>query len=658
MTFQFQSAGRIIGQAMAEVLHPLDPMLPSEWATVHLIVPDGPRKLDRWDVGLTPYIVEPLDLTSTDSLVNEFCVMKSAQTGFTTMLLAAIGHTIALDRADCMIVQPTDSALSDFNRKKLQPTIEETPATRLAVARQTSRSASGSTIYEKRFGRFTLTLALASSSADLRSKTIEKAFLDEVDEYPDDLDGQGSPLSMVEARQESFLREGTWKRILISTPTIKGSSVIEAAFEASDKRRWHVRCPHCQGEFVFAFDTNFHFAPTWPFKAYYSCSSCGGVIEEQDRSRMVRAGRWIATAPAPGRKPGFHFDALSSPFVPWDKVAERYVDAAGDPQKLKAFYTLTLGLPFEMKGDAVSIDILMLRREEGLKRGHIPAQGVILVASADVQGKGIWFEVLAVARTRETWVVDAGFIDGSTEHPDGDAFLALRDRVLDKEWPAAFGRARKVDVLGIDSGFRSQQVYSWARTHQRINPMARGMRVILPLKGKDGWDRPALGQPTDIDIDFAGKRVSRGAKVRVVGTFGLKAAFYDDLSKEGVKSGKASDPSGYCHFPGWIDEGYFKQLTDEYLDEQTYRGRTKRVWKQRYKDNHFLDVRVYNLALLSYIGFDKMDDEDWAELEQMRGTPSGEVVAPVIVDQDTEAAAVVAAVAPAARKLSWREAWS
>jgi phage terminase large subunit GpA-like protein len=646
---------KVACHAFAEALRPPIQMRPSQWARQNLIVPDGPRKLNRWDASLTPYIIEPLDLTSTDSPENEFCVMKSAQAGFSTMLLAAIGHTIALDRADMMIVQPTDSALSDFNRKKLQPSLEETPATRRAVARQTSRSASGSTIYEKRFGRYTLTLALASSSADLRSKTVQKAFLDEVDEYPDDLDGQGSPLSMIEARQESFLRDGNWKRVMVSTPTIKGSSAIEAAFEASDKRKWHVCCPHCEGELVFTFGPHFHFEQKWPHKAYYSCPTCGGVIEERDRGLMVRAGRWVATAPAPGRKPGYHFDALSSPFVPWDKVAERYVEAAGDPQKLKAFYTLTLGLPFEMKGDAPGVEILMLRREE-LKRGHIPAPGVILVASADVQSRGIWFEVLAVARTRETWVVDAGFIDGSTEHPDGDAFLALRDRVLDKEWPDAFGRTRKIDVLGVDSGYRAQQVYSWSRTHQRINPMAKGMRVILALKGKEGWDRPALGQPSNIDITFGGKRVHHGAKIRTVGTFGLKAAFFDDLSKEGRKSGKESDPAGYCHFPDWIDEGYFKQLTGEYLDEQTYRGRTKRVWKQKYKDNHFLDCRVYNMALLWYVGFDKMDDDDWAALEQMRGTPSGEVVAPVIVDQDTEAAAVVAAVAPAARKLSWREA--
>jgi len=223
MTMEFKhDAWTVACLAFAEALRPPIPLRPSQWARDNLIVPDGPRKLDRWDSALTPYIAEPLDMTSTDSAVNEFCVMKSAQTGFTTMLLAAVGHTIDRDRADCMIVQPTDGALSDFNSKKLQPCLEDTKATAHRVAKQTSRSASGSTTYEKRFGRFTLTLALASSSADLRSKTVQKAFLDEVDEYPTDLDGQGSPFEMIEARQESFLREGTWKRVKISTPTIMG----------------------------------------------------------------------------------------------------------------------------------------------------------------------------------------------------------------------------------------------------------------------------------------------------------------------------------------------------------------------------------------------------------------------------------------------------
>jgi phage terminase large subunit GpA-like protein len=268
----------------AEAPRPPLPVRPSEFGR-DLIVPDGPRKLGKWDPTLTPYIIEPLDMTSTDSTANSFCVMKSAQTGFTTLLLAAIAHTICYDKADTMIVQPTDGALSEFNSKKLQPCLEETKATAQRVAKQTSRSGSGSTTFEKRFGRYTLTLALASSSADLPSKTIQKAFLDECDEYPDDLDGQGSPFQILEARQESFLRDGNWKRVLIST------SAIEASFEASGKRRWHVKCSHCSHEFVFAFDSHFHFEERWPFRTHYSCPDYGAVIDEHDRDQMVRAGR-------------------------------------------------------------------------------------------------------------------------------------------------------------------------------------------------------------------------------------------------------------------------------------------------------------------------------------------------------------------------------
>jgi phage terminase large subunit GpA-like protein len=291
---------------------------------------------------------------------------------------------------------------------------------------------------------------------------------------------------------------------------------------------------------------------------------------------------------------------------------------------LKTFSNLWLGLPFEITGDTPRAEALMERREEGLKRGHIPARGLLLVASADVQGAGIWFEVIAVAPTRETWVVEAGFLSGSTEAPDNEAFQQLEKQVLNRDWPDAFGGTRKVDAFGIDTGYRSQVVYAWTRANQRINPLAKGARVVLALKGGHGWDRPAIGLPSDIDINFGGQRVRYGAKIRTVGIDGLKAVFMTDLAKEGMKSGKDFDPGGYCHFPDWLDETYFKQLTAEYLDEQMFRGRTKRVWKQRYRDNHFFDCRVYNLALLEYLGFSKMTSEDWSELARERGAPAGE----------------------------------
>ena len=204
--------------------------------------------------------------------------------------------------------------------------------------------------------------------------------------------------------------------------------------------------------------------------------------------------------------------------------------------------------------------------------------------------------------------------------------MQLKERVLNRAWPDAWGRTRKLDALGVDSGFRAPCVYSWTRANQRVNPLG-GAHVVLALKGASGWNRPAIGIPSDVDIDFAGRRVRAGAKVRTVGIDDLKAVFMEDLGKEGVKSGKPSDPEGYCHFPDWIDEFYFKQLTAEYLADEKYRGRTKRVWKQRHRENHLLDCRVYNLALLAYLGFDKLTGDDWAGLIEMRGALAGEELA-------------------------------
>lgn len=137
----------------------------------------------------------------------------------------------------------------------------------------------------------------------------------------------------------------------------------------------------------------------------------------------------------------------------------------------------------------------------------------------------------------------------------------------------------------------------------------------------------------------------------------------DDLEKEGIKSGKLADPEGYCHFPDWIDELFFKQLTSEYIDDQLYRGRVKRVWKQRYRANHFLDCRVYNIALLSYLGFDKMTADDWSGFERERGAPALQASRDPVFRPTIQVAAHASGVETAspeptsvAPKLSWREA--
>jgi phage terminase large subunit GpA-like protein len=646
---------KVMARDIADGLRPPPPLAPSQWAAENLIVPDGPLAGRPFDLSLTPYLAEPLDMLGPDSPVNEIAAMKSAQTGFTLLLIAILGHLV--DRAPCraMVIQPTADAVAEFNREKLDPAIKASAALKRKVATQTSRSSEGSTTYSKKFAGGSVTLAIATSAADLRSKTVRVLLRDEIDQYPDDLDGQGDPLEISDGRLISFLASGEWKKADISTPTIKGASKIERRYEAGDQRRWHVPCSSCGSEFVFEFGPNFRFETTFPHRAYYVAPCCGSIVAHHDKLALIRQGRWIAGSARPGAFPSYHLDALSSPFVPWDEIAKAFVAAGDDPARLKTFRNLWLGLPFEIRGDAPDHVRLMERREDGVPRGHVPPQGLLLVAAADVQMRGIWVEVVAFAPDRQSWVVDAFYCDGSTEAPgslneaadSGNAFTLMLHRTLGREFPDAFGRMRRLDALGVDSGYRSHVVYATVRNNQRLHPMS-GQEIVYALDGRDGWGKPPIGAPTLVDIDFAGHRVRKGCKLWPVGTWPLKGAFYADLRKDGLRSGAEIDPPGFCHFATWLDEAYFRQLTAEYLAEETYKGRARKFWKIRAseRDNHWLDCRVYAMALGEHLGLSALTPAEWAAIAKERGAPPGHAL-PLFGPAGAQPPAAAPAPAPA-----------
>src|SRR5258706_3791919 len=84
-----------------------------------------------------------------------------------------------------------------------------------------------------------------NSAVGLRSMAARYLFLDEIDVYPGDVDGEGDPVNLALARTRTFARR---KIFMISTPKITGRSRIEASFADSDQRYYWVPCPHC-GEY-------------------------------------------------------------------------------------------------------------------------------------------------------------------------------------------------------------------------------------------------------------------------------------------------------------------------------------------------------------------------------------------------------------------------
>lgn len=623
------SALRLAATALADAIRPPRPMPLSEWLSENMVLVDGPLAGELWTAEGAPYLAEIADCLSDDNPCNLITVRKAQQTGASILALGWCLYIADREPGNTLYGVPGIDALRDLNSGKLQPLIDawQKRIGRQVIVPQTSRSGSGSTTYEKIFPGGRIWLANANTVMDLSSKTAKKGVKDELSKWQD-IPGFGDPETLFFGRFTSFRRTKGYKILEISTPEIDtgdelgempGHCRIDRSFRRSDQRFWNVACPECTNLFVHSFE-RFRPDEKHPHKSVYRCR-CGHDITESERVAAVKNGRWIPLLDEPDRHPGFHIDAFISLMMSYEAIAEDLKLAQKSESAKKDFYNLVLGLPFKFRGDAPDHVKLMERREDDLVRGRVPPRGLILVASADVQMRGIWLEVIAIAPNRESWTVEAMYLDGDTSSPDGEVFEKLRREVLDRSFTDAFGRPRTIDALGIDSGYRSHVVYSWVRQNQRPHPDT-GRDLILALDGLEGWGRPAVGTPVLVDIDLAGRKIKQGAKKWGVGTWPIKGSFYADLHKDGVRAGKLTDPDGYCHFGTWLDEEYFKQVTAEALEDIVVRGRvTGRRWVPLRADNHFLDCRVYNLALAEYLGLSSMTPDEWAALARARGLP-------------------------------------
>jgi phage terminase large subunit GpA-like protein len=228
---------------MGAMLRPPPQLTVSQWAERHRIL--GSRASSEpgpWRTSRTPYLREVMDALSAVHPARRVVFMKGAQVGATESGNCWLGYILHHVPAPALAVQPTVELAKRFSRQRIDPLLEETPALKERVAPARARD-SGNTLLSKEFPGGILVLTGANSAVGLRSMTARFLFLDEIDAYPGDVEGEGDPIALAEARARTF----GWRRkaFLVSTPTIAGRSRIEREYAASDQRRYFVPCPHC-----------------------------------------------------------------------------------------------------------------------------------------------------------------------------------------------------------------------------------------------------------------------------------------------------------------------------------------------------------------------------------------------------------------------------
>ncbi|MCZ6655562.1 MAG: phage terminase large subunit family protein [Planctomycetota bacterium] len=431
---------------------------------------------------------------------------------------------------------------------------------------------------------------------------------------------------------ERFKDQTEHKKLIESSPTLKGKSRIEARYETSNQCLYEPPCPHCghhqpltmggrsvpHGLKWDSLKDGTMDAELARETARYVCRQCQKDIHDEHRFRMMSDGIWVpkGCAAKDGKvtgKPhrsirvwGGRLSSLYSLQLRWGDIAGKFCEVRNKPPLLQMFVNGWLAEVWERftkKSDPQEVGD---RLETSAQRGVIPSAATWLFGAVDVQADHFVWTAVAVAQGERIYLVDWGFLDTWGE---------VQAHLIDKEFPFEGDHVEPMMpcVVGVDSGdgLRTKEVYSFCREHSRTG------RQVLPCKGAN---TNCGGKPW-VDTLVAGEGVRQGAvKLAALrGTRGLTLVrvnpFYWEpviekaLSLHPGDEGSLSIPAG-AH----DDEELLWQLCNGVqTNTPSKMDPDKLIWEKRWDDraNDYRDTLKYALCLM-----DRKFRGDWSRARQ------------------------------------------
>ncbi len=586
----------------------------AQWAGEFRHIAKGPER-GQWRNERTPYLVEPMQCASSHMPYERVVLWFATQLGKSEVLYNSVMQRIHTDPQDMMMVQPTLQDAQDHSAQRFLPTILQTPAMHGKVAIRKSRDESTSWRSRSIQGGFAVFFAGANSAASLASKPLGFAVADEVDKWPADVDNEGPPLGLLEERMSNFSRR---KLIIASTCSIKGLSVIEAEYLASDRRRYHVPCPHCGERQVLSWGAKEPWGLKWlktstgearPETAVYVCCHCGASIEEHCKEEMLRGGVWIPEAPGAGmgKRAGFWLNKLYSPlgWKSWSALVEEWEKAqekqrTGNSAPLKKFLNSSLAETWEEKGTGADSKSLAARAEE-YPLGIVPRGGLMLTMGVDTQPDRLEARVWAFGRGEESWLVARHIVYGDPnidENTEGSPWTRLTE-IRRTPLLTATGAQMLIEATAVDTGgHNTHAVYAYCRHHVHAK--------VLAIKGASQYGKVVLGKPTQVDVNWRGSSQKHGVKLWPVGTDTAKHLLYGRMKI-------ARTGAGYIHVPKeLVHTDEFEQMTASRLMPVVVQGKASLRWITPAGHREEAgDCMVYAYAAACHLGIQTFREPSW-----------------------------------------------
>ena len=457
-------------------LKPPPPLTISQWADKYRVLSsESSAEPGRWHTDKAPYQRAIMDAIG-DPHVREVVVMSAAQIGKTdAFILNVLAYYMDYAPAPIMCMQPTLDMGQTLSKDRISPMLRDTP--RLKGLVDVKSRFAGNTVMKKNFIGGHITIVGANSPSSLASRPIKVLLADEIDRYPKSAGTEGDPLNLAKKRQTTF-----WdcKTVMVSTPTIKGDSRIEDAFNLSTQEEWNIPCPEC-GAYQPLVWENVKFDPDDLDKGIdYVCCECGCVANEYRWKAQEIKGKYVAANPGAATR-GFHLNTLASTFVGWDEVVRKFLEAKealdhGNPEEMKVWVNTELGQTWEERGIQLEDTELYNRRE--IYPAEVPDDVLFLTAGVDVQDDRFEVEVVGWGEGAECWGIRYQKIFGDML---SDQVWQDLDDFLLRSWRKEDGTEYTLLATCIDSGgHHTDEVYRFAkdRLNRRIRPVSMGIEFV------------------------------------------------------------------------------------------------------------------------------------------------------------------------------------
>lgn len=540
---------------------------PMEWARENRVLPKGSSEQGRFRPERIPYFI-PVAEAFINPKFKRIVIACGVQMAKTEFCIVCMGYVLDDAPVPILYVLPTQRLVETIS-PRVGEMLHSTPQLFDKLARGKRDK-----ISEKYVGGVRLGFAWASSKNELSSHPAGVVFIDERDRMLNDVQGEGDPVQICEGRTATYPDA---KIVIISTPTIEGSSQIWKLWEEGTQYRWNVPCPKCEQYFwpslsklKWEFDKSAN-KIKW---ARLVCPHCENEIEDRHRISMNAKGKYISENPEreESKTASFWVSGLCSPWRSYEQAASAFALAneTKEIEKIQAVVNTVFGETWKISGEAPSFEQAKELRGE-LNLGDFPQQTQLVTASVDVQKDSLYYAVRSWGYRGESWTIDYGQIFGDTEKEE--VWLDLEEQLLNEKWKVQGGYFQ-IGLMAVDSGYRSHMAYLFSKKHPN--------RVIA-TRGHESQTTPI--RSSKIEVNHKGQHIPGGVNI-----FHFDDYYFKSLVHAKVKRGNYVGSEAW-HLPNDVDDEYCKQVLSEQLVTKASGGK---IWIQVYRDNHLLDCEKQN----------------------------------------------------------------